>query len=264
MLKLLKYEWKACARACLPIYGAVILVALINRLFAMVGISNVLGGMPEILAAMAYFGVMVAVFVVTLVILVQRFYKSLLGDEGYLMFTLPVTVSQHIWAKCIIAFVMSVLSGVAAFISMLILVTEQIQLTGIMEFFGDLFRVVAEYPESILYSLELLLLMVIGGFCGILFVYLCIALGHLAKKHRVAMAVVWYFVLSTVLQFLFGMMVMTADGGVFGAVFQWVNAMPEMVAAHVAMLLLCIGAAIPTAAFFLGTRYVLKNRLNLE
>lgn len=32
MLKLLKYEWKACARACLPLYGAIILVALINHL----------------------------------------------------------------------------------------------------------------------------------------------------------------------------------------------------------------------------------------
>lgn len=32
MLKLLKYEWKACARACLPFYGAIILVALINHL----------------------------------------------------------------------------------------------------------------------------------------------------------------------------------------------------------------------------------------
>lgn len=30
MLKLLKYEWKACARACLPLYGAIILVALIK------------------------------------------------------------------------------------------------------------------------------------------------------------------------------------------------------------------------------------------
>ena len=30
MLKLLKYEWKACARTCLPLYGAIILVALIN------------------------------------------------------------------------------------------------------------------------------------------------------------------------------------------------------------------------------------------
>lgn len=44
--------------------------------------------------------------VVTAVILIQRFYKNLLGSEGYLMFTLPVTVSQHLFSKTIIAVVM--------------------------------------------------------------------------------------------------------------------------------------------------------------
>ena len=28
MLKLLKYEWKACARTCLPLYGVLILMSL--------------------------------------------------------------------------------------------------------------------------------------------------------------------------------------------------------------------------------------------
>ena len=32
MLKLLKYEWKACARTCLPMYAAVLLLAVVNRL----------------------------------------------------------------------------------------------------------------------------------------------------------------------------------------------------------------------------------------
>ena len=33
MLKLLKYEWKACARTCLPMYAAVLLLArpVLNR-----------------------------------------------------------------------------------------------------------------------------------------------------------------------------------------------------------------------------------------
>ena len=32
MLKLLKYEWKACARICLPLYGAMLLMSIINAL----------------------------------------------------------------------------------------------------------------------------------------------------------------------------------------------------------------------------------------
>ena len=96
MLKLLKYEWKACARICLPLYAVELLVAFINRLlYSDIG-SKLLYGIPSIVMTMLYAAIMVALFVVTAVVLVQRFYKNLLGSEGYLMFTLPVSVSQHI------------------------------------------------------------------------------------------------------------------------------------------------------------------------
>ena len=117
MLKLLKYEWKACARTCLPMYAAVLLLAAVNRLTMTDRIQELMYGIPTALLALLYVAVMVAVLVVTEVILIQRFYKSLLGDEGYLMFTLPVTVSQHIWAKTIIAVVMSIISIAAAVLS---------------------------------------------------------------------------------------------------------------------------------------------------
>ena len=267
--KLIGYEWKACARACLPIYGALLVVALINRVFSLVGLGNFLGGIPGVLAAMAYFGVMVAVFVVTTVILIQRFYKSLLGDEGYLMFTLPVTVTQHIWAKSIVAFVMSVLSCVAAMLSVVILSADSGLPRDIAQFFSELFHMItysAYGPvNGILYTIEAILMVVLFSLAGLLFIYLCIALGHLAKKHRVAMAIVWYFVLTTVAQFLFGIFFFTSGGqGIFETMFKWVGSIPEAAALHVGLLMLCIGAAIPGAICFLGTRYVLKNKLNLE
>ena len=87
MLKLLKYEWKACARACLPLYGAIILVALINHLLYSEAVPELLFGIPAAIMSMLYVVIFAAVFVATAVILVQRFYKSLLGGEGYLMFT---------------------------------------------------------------------------------------------------------------------------------------------------------------------------------
>lgn len=87
MLKLLKYEWKACARTCLPLYGAIILVALINHLLYSEAVPDLLFGIPAAIMSMLYAVIFAAVFVATAVILVQRFYKSLLGGEGYLMFS---------------------------------------------------------------------------------------------------------------------------------------------------------------------------------
>ena len=74
MLKLLKYEWKACARICLPLYAVELLVAFINRLlYSDIG-SKLLYGIPSIVMTMLYAAIMVALFVVTAVVIVQRFY----------------------------------------------------------------------------------------------------------------------------------------------------------------------------------------------
>ncbi len=78
------------------------------------------------IGSMLYMGVMMAAFVVTAVILIQRFYKNLLGSEGYLMFTLPVTVTQHLLSKTIIAVVMIGLSGLSALISIIIFADKMI------------------------------------------------------------------------------------------------------------------------------------------
>lgn len=117
MLKLLKYEWKACARICLPLYGVLILMSFVTHLLYSIPQNSTFGFMLPTISYMLYMGVMMAAFVVTAVILIQRFYKNLLGSEGYLMFTLPVTVSQHLFSKTIIAVVMIALSGIAAFLS---------------------------------------------------------------------------------------------------------------------------------------------------
>lgn len=262
MLKLLKYEWKACARVCLPMYAAVLLLALVNRLTMKDQVQALMHGIPTALMALLYFGVMVAVFVVTAVILIQRFYKNLLGDEGYLMFTLPVTVSQHIWAKTIIAVVMSILSTIAATLSIGILGG------GAATVMQNLLQGLVQRPNEFVVGLEILLWLLICTVVGMLFIYLCIALGHLAKKHRVLMAVVWYFVLSTVLQFLFMFFIMGVGNlpleGFWQGLQNFFMSIGPAATIHIGMILLCIGTAIPGAAFFLGTRYILKNKLNLE
>lgn len=269
MLKLLKYEWKACARTCLPLYGAVLVVTVINRMLGLFGSSpapdNRWVEMISVLMAFVYFGIMVAVFVVTAVLLIQRFYKSLLGDEGYLMFTLPVTPAQHIWVKTILAFVMCLLACVVSVLSVCILASGLEALTGMGELFGQMFGLIAKKPVTLAYGLEGILLLTIWAVCSILFIYLCIALGHLAKKHRVAMAIVWYFVLSTVLQFLgMAFLFVFDESAPFNVLLAWSRSLSPEAAIHTGMLGLCVIALIPTAAFFFGTQYILKNRLNLE
>ena len=95
--KLIKYEFKATGRILLPLYGALLVFALINRLLFRSSLDETInntfgtiGGIANILSVFAYGCTMAAVFVVTFFVIVQRFYKNILGDEGYLMNTLPV------------------------------------------------------------------------------------------------------------------------------------------------------------------------------
>lgn len=256
MLKLLKYEWKACARTCLPLYGAIILVALINHLLYSDALSDLLFGIPAVITTMLYVVVFAAVFVATAVILVQRFYKSLLGDEGYLMFTLPVSVTQHIFSKAIIAIVMCFLSCSVAFLSILLLSH------GVNPVVFSSFE-----PSAIPYVLEGLLWLVLCGFAVVLFIYLCIALGHLAKKHRLLMAFVWYFVLSTAVQIVGTLVVIAGDNAVSESMARSIDQFWASMGAgamHFVMLMLCLVSAAAAAICFAGTRYILAHKLNLE
>lgn len=263
MLKLLKYEWKACARICLPLYAVELLVAFINRLlYSDIG-SKLLYGIPSIVMTMLYAAIMVALFVVTAVVLVQRFYKNLLGSEGYLMFTLPVSVSQHILSKAVMALVMGVLSFVAALVSIDLLSHGM----SVGQGFVSLLRNLSAYPSDIPFMLEGILWFVLTALACVLFIYLCIALGHLAKKHRLLMAFVWYFVLSTAVQII-GMLVMMAGGNVVSEsmarsiVLFWKSMGSGAV--HFMVLILCLVSAAAAAVCFAGTRYILTHKLNLE
>lgn len=163
MLKLLKYEWKACARTCLPLYGVLILMSLISRILYIIPKNASLDFMLPAIGYMLYMGVMMAAFVVTAVILIQRFYKNLLGSEGYLMFTLPVTVSQHLLSKTIIAVVMIGLSGLSALISIFIFADKMIlSMDEVWQAFTGLSNLLPHSGQEFLFELELLVLAVLG------------------------------------------------------------------------------------------------------
>lgn len=106
--KLLKYEYRQTARFFLPVFGGVFCLAGITALviqFAK-GIPNVrlqviLTGVGAV-AFVMWILAMYALVVMSVGIGVVRFYR-MLGDDGYTMFTLPVSPMQLVWSKLIAA-----------------------------------------------------------------------------------------------------------------------------------------------------------------
>ena len=263
MLKLLKYEWKACARICLPLYAVELLVAFINRLlYSDIG-SKLLYGIPSIVMTMLYAAIMVALFVVTAVVLVQRFYKNLLGSEGYLMFTLPVSRSQLIWSKLLVALVWSVLSTVLAALAWM----AEISVVGR----ENVFSLIAQGLRSLRQHLSgnltgcaaaLVVLCLVSCLVSFLKFYAAISLGHSFSNHKVLLSVVFYIGFGIVTQTI---------GSIFASVGIQININPDLwtnlpvVQVFSSLAWAAAGvSALLGAAYYVLTLLMLKKRLNLQ
>ena len=117
--KLLKYEFKATART----YGGMYLALLAASVLFGGSVRRWNGTNSDTystlvgLLSLVYTAVIIGTVVVTIMTIVQRFYRNLLGREGYLMHTLPVTETQLVTSKLISSTVWSLCSILAACLS---------------------------------------------------------------------------------------------------------------------------------------------------
>lgn len=258
--KLLKYEIKATARIFLPLYVVLLVFAVIHRIIDALSPSKIVNA-PQVISTVLYVIVVVAVFVVTLIVMIQRFYKNLLSDEGYLMFTLPARSWQHIVCKLLISMMWSVVSVIAAFISVWIVAGHKIALPPIETFWATFWKsVMGAFSRlnvsSFLFIVEFLITCVIGLAGSVLIIYASIALGHLFNKHRILASLGAYIVLTTITQIIFviaGTVAFQLDG---------VN--PEGLLIHLFIWLVILFFGLIAAGYFVITNYVLNRHLNLE
>ena len=251
--KLLKYELKATSRTFLPIYGALILVALVNRLFRMGNIDLGFG-----LTTLVLVGLFVALGVLTLIVTIQRFSKNLLGDEGYLMFTLPVKPSQLIWSKLITTIIWGVLSGVIGIITFLILLGDYEVLREFInvwpEFWRELMRGIQEdfNGQVALFLIGIPVVGVLSYVEGILMIYLALATGQLPvfSKYRSVISFVAFFVLNIVLQMVLGGISRILPVTI-------ITGTSALIIGMILLLLLDI-------VLFIGVNYIVSKHLNLE
>ena len=196
LAKLLKYDFKAMFKIFLPLWGVLLVVSGINRLFTGAGLDaeQGLGLVDSLIVLVDVFRIM-AGMVGTTVIIIARVYQGLLKDEGYLMFTIPVKPWQLVASKLISAMVISIISGVVALASV-----------AIIAYFPEMGQVLAELwkmgMKNVPNFLPLVILLVVSLFVGIICsvsqVYASMALGHLAGSHRVGFAVLAFIVLSVI------------------------------------------------------------------
>ena len=106
--KLLKYELKASGRVLLPLFGAFIVVSIAAYYtwFSVPGTmyrDSQVGHVAEMVMTMLYGAFFCGTCALSMIISVTRFRKNILGSEGYLMNTIPVSPIANVIAKLIVA-----------------------------------------------------------------------------------------------------------------------------------------------------------------
>ena len=281
--KLMKYDLRSGIRTFSLIWIGLALLGAINGLtirFVLDGnvqselVSFIFGVLPMILLVALY----VAMGIFVLVFIIDRFYKGLLGNEGYLMFTLPVTSAAHIASKALTSMIFTLASAIVALLSggLLMAVLAPPNFGDIAQAFQEAGRYLRVNPlpagtgwviaEFVVYSL-------IGMATTILQIYTAISVGHLAKKNRGWFALLAYVGISIAVSILTRacMSVFFPSGSFSEMLLGWQVTVDSAgwrtqgVGMTASTLGIGIGLELlKGTGFFFAARAILDKRLNLE
>ena len=262
--KLMKHEFRATGRVMGPLFGLLLIAAIAARFSVGVLLEssarflNLLGG----LFTTAFVIAIVGVCVMSLVLMINRFRTNLLGDEGYIMFTLPASVHQQIWSKLIVSAVWFIATGLAVVAASFILVAQQGFWWEIRRGFAEIFRHLTAYYafNGTAFLFELLALIFVGCCVLCLEFYAAMAIGHSFAAHKVLYSVLSFLGLQFVMQLLSGGILVGTNYDIL------VVALPSdgVLAMHSVMLTMIVSTAVFGAVYYVITTMFLKKRLNLE
>lgn len=263
--KLLKQDFRATARIMLPLYVAVPVLGLFTGLITRLCENqvNFWANAFSALVSLVFSLALIAAVVTTVVLMILRFYRNLMTDEGYLMFTLPVSTTELIFSKLIVS--------VAWFLGTIAVDALGLLISGRFGTYQSGFRFQFTYvlgvpitgAQSAWLITEAVVFALLCCIAACLMTYAAMAIGQSFKKNKGLMSVVFFFVLwigtRMVLTLIFG--VVYGLGTPAGAA---VTMMPMLKAMYVLLGCGCIGALAFCVGFFFLTHGMLRKHLNLQ
>ena len=207
-----------------------------------------------------------AIVIATTVYLAVRIQKNLFSDEGYLTHTLPVKPTQLLWSKVFVIWTWSVIDFICVVISVFTLITYKDTLPEILKgastFFGTLFGSFGftNWLEEVI-TLLAGLAQYFGFYTMLLLFAMC--LGNLFKNHKILGTILSFFGLNMVLSFLNTMITFMIPGL---SPFMQANITSDNLAVYSSRLMIftLVWNILFSVIFFLGSRYILTKKLNLD
>ena len=251
---LVRYEFKNVNKWYLALYAAVLALSVF------IGIQTqnynnlpVKESQPTMLLFLAtvFGGLMLTLGISTIFLIIKRFKGSVYDRQGYLTLTLPVSEHHIITAKLIGAFIWSLISTAVLLLCIYIILlstnSDEVQLSTLLSFVGEHFTGFGLTVLSFLLS----------TISGILCIYLAISIGQLFNEYRTALAVAAYIGIQIIIGFIELSFNLSSNF--------YVNSLVGLndhfyMGAGIAI----VEELIFIAIFYLGTYYILRNKVNLQ
>lgn len=263
--KLIKHEFRATARDVLGLYIIVLVITVVLK--GMLEIQNIFHVDNEImsmLTALTIFAFVLGIISVILgsfILMIKRFYDNMLKDEGYLSFTLPVSVGQHIASKSIISYVWMILSFVFVGLMLVILGLGDNELIGaVKDVFSEAVKMIQE-TNSMKYVVEVIVMLLLTGYVYISMGYACFSIGQTFGKNKVLGAFVSYLVLYFIGQIVSSIFMVILFGSNMDALN---NAEMTKNFFQPLMIFSIVFAVIECIVFNIITHVMLSKKLNLQ
>ena len=252
--KVFKYEMISAGRIFLPVYAIMLVLSLIIGVFIVdsdMGTSDTLtmvaAGIIIITSILS-----VAMIVIIFCIIERRYKKSMLGDEGYLNLTLPVTIGEHLWGRYLADFVWALSYIVLMIISAFFIV---IRGWGEMpEAFKEFMSVCARFKLENGFSVSSMVIVVLVNMLVVFmqlctFIYMTETVIHMFSKHRTLISILVFVVVFMIFENTGSLVFKGYDSGELTLSFFWGIALHN-----------CVWVVINSIV----TRLILTYRLNLE
>ncbi len=280
--KVLKYELRALSRFLLPFFGFCIAGAAILR--TMMWLAPIIWKPAAEIVIGISSGISVllimALLVMTVIIILARFYQSMIASEGYLNFTLPVTTHAHLLGRTIAGLIFGTAGVFIAYLSGRITSWWPNQ-----PFFlfppGHMTFMEVEYkiPVSLYTSFLALILLgvIIAILSSLLKVYTAMALGSQLNKSRILGSILFYLAINMAETFILMPLMMFSMVKIFGNnnfSFQEFGFYPSLTPVETLQVMskymwIIMGVvfglyAVACLVYYLVTHFIFSKKLNLE
>jgi len=273
--KLYKYDLKSVSLLLVILHAVLLVYTVIGRIGIFIAEraqafvspeASRLWGIAGAFYIVGFILFILAIVIATVVYLAVRIQKNLFSDEGYLTHTLPVKPTQILWSKVFVIWTWSVIDFICVMISVFTLITYKDTLPEILKgastFFGTLFG-----SFGFTNWLEEVIPLLAGlsqyfGFYPLLLLF-AMCLGNLFKSHKIMGTLLSFFGLNIVLSFLSTMITFIIPGL---SPFMQANLTQDNLSVYSGRLMIftLVWNILFSAIFFVGSRYILTKKLNLD